>query len=991
MEIHLFFLFFFSSLVAIRTVFFLLLLSCRDTLHLKKGRCGRSTFRVAQMIDTKQLCSKLDGVLHRFTTHGKGEDLANCEDMLSDIKIVTSAVEGAAANQSSDSPLPVKVLEELRLLGSACWNVTMRCTDHSREHERRLKVALREFATRSFLLGNFVYSEESVRHSYFTHHPREAEQCILMCLKTSRDLSLNHMPEGSKALLAAVETIVPHIPPGVVQRLPHLKHRNLSWEFEYTKMEVMWNLGHLFESSQSCERLAQMLLRDNTLHRTLLETFFHFVFTVGSAEVEPPNECFIRDMLMSSINVQNYLKENGGSDAPCRLPMLRGATLEQMALSWLREGNASEAVRWAVEADSALQSNTSALLRLKATAAAGMEKEASVQLREYVQRLDVTVDDAVAVCFDFQKLFTTMESGSVESMQLLQNRTKGTSAAEGVTFRLVQLLLHSKDTESCRSALQIMRNECLDFEDPKYRRYCFKWLWELSDNAEFSHGEAVESLEAAIRLADCASDSEINALQLHLCTKYVESVEQGQQVNMLAKPKDILLRYTERKPRCVFAHALLFKIFVMEGSETCMKEEIHQLVACEPSELVTPALCTAINCCLKRNCLNVASLAALQALLSPVPFADVRTELEVLRVYVTTAINRSCAHSDDDLYKLTQRIQNILSEGSATLKLTHDEVMWWTQAFLLLGSEFTLEASATSIALFRTAACIAEQDPSPREAGTQSPLLAAILCMLEDEFRLFSTGNPLIDLADLEKHLNACRDLISTTYTAECRVTFLLSKSEWHLRGPSIETPQEMDEIVRELSTIPVPYNVYEALAEAATFEASRVPTECSYLREFAMGLFAKASLDLMERVAASTEVRAGEEEAVAETLTKNLSCLYKAFTLGSDRKEQMCILQHLMSFLSLPVMGITVGTFLGRYGAVGERGVTANNSSAFALLILEYFTVEAWNNSVFYLHINNTEKQGEWVRAAWALVDILPPTHRVVSALHALRGITGC
>ncbi|ESS62840.1 hypothetical protein TCDM_09458 [Trypanosoma cruzi Dm28c] len=951
------------------------------------------------MMDAQSLGLRLDEVLHKFAT--REEDNSDDARILADIAGLTevidkmispslSAASEAAENEAMVS-LPVKTLEELRFLGCACWNMTVRhvSREDSRE-ERTLKASLREFATKAFLLGNYAYASSDVSHSYFTQHPREAEQCVLMCLKTSRDLSLCGVAGSAKSLLSLGESVASYIQTGVQNSLAYIKHRNMRWEFAYTAMDINWNVGHYNESCEAAKKITQMLLQDRDLRKDHREAFFRFVFTIGNGGVLTSDEKYIRDMLHSSMEMQNHFQRAGTNDSSYHVMILRGATMEQMALSWLREEKATEALSWAVEADTTLHSNTSALLRLTATAKAGMEPEAIVLLHQYVQRSDVSVDDALAACFELHNLLVSRKDGSIEGMRLLYKKTKGNTCGESVLFRFVQLLLHNGSLASCKEALQILQNEGIDFEETRYRRYCFVWLWELADMAGFSPLQIVECLESALRFKDCASDAEVDATYLRLCTEYITQSEGGGQTSVvLTKAKNILVDYaSHRNQKCVFAHSLLIKIAVLESNEVELEKELNLLLLCEPAELVMPALCTAINYSLRIGYLPGVSLVITRAVFFSAPVPDPSTELELLRVYVASLLSKACNCTDDQLRVVTERFRSLLSDECATISLSHEEVSWWAQAFLVLGLEFTVGPGPTSVYLFRAATFIALQDPVPGEVPSRTFLISGLLCTLEDEFQLFSTGIPQIDSCELEEHLRLCKEFVSSLPEVNYRLTVLLSQAERHLRQPSSETSEQIQRILDELSNISVAFEDYEAIANGASFIALKYASEHPFLHGVTIKLYMQAVSVAMNEISTSMKDADNNAEKFLDYITDAFSCLYKCFTLAFDRTEQLTVVQRLMEILSLAVEDVTVASLIKDYHSNTVRTVN-NHPLSFARLFLEYFTVEAWNNSVFYLHLTETVKQTQWVHVAWTLVDTLPETSSVASALHALKAIT--
>ncbi|KAH9589175.1 hypothetical protein LSM04_003540 [Trypanosoma melophagium] len=967
-------------------------------------------------MDIQLLSSKLDEVLHRFATHNEKNDNTGTvttgavdnvdadaaaiatsnigsggnNNIFSDITLLTQWVEEAAKSvKETGNSLPVKTLEELRVLGSVCWNMTVRHS--SREdsmEEQKLRASLRDFATRAFLLGNFAYSEKNISHSYFTQHPREAEQCVLMCLKTSRELSLCGMITNAKELLSVGEIVASYLSAGVRNSLTHLKHRNMSWEFAYTNMDILWNVGNYKESCQAADKLTQMLLKDSGLQREHRETFFRFVFTIGNANVPPSEEGYIRTMLKYSIEVQNHFKVMGTKDPEHHLTMLRGSTLEQMALSYLREGNAMDAVQWAESADALLHSITSSLLRLKVTAESGMEKESILLLHEYVQRSDVSVDEAVAACFELHKLLKNAREGVIKGMQLLHSKVKDSTFNEYVAFRFVQLLLHDGSLVSCKRALEMLKNAGIDFEDSKYRRYCFIWLWELCENTDFTRSETLQCLETALRFQDCASESEINILQLRLCGEYIAYYEESQYTNALANAKGILLKLTEKKLQCVFTHSLLFKIAVLESNETEVEKELQSLMRCEPLEMVGSALCSAINYSLKCNYLHGVSLAASYALFSSSNFLDASSELEVLRVYVASLLSNTCTCSDEQLRILVDRFRILLSDHAATISLTHEEVVWWAQAFLLVGSEFTNGPGHISVSAFSAATLSVMCDPNPGNELSKSLLCASILCTLDDEFQLFAAGFPSMELCDLNDKLQLCKKIFSTPSSTESRVILLLSEAESHLRQLSAETPDKIDTILKELTVIPATFEDYERFADGASFVASQCTTEHPFLHGIVMRLYMQAVSVVVNNASSFMILNGDKDEKSADYITDTMLCLYKSFLLAFDRTEQMVVAKQLIELLSFSVDEVTVTAFIKRCYADSMWSLTTHSMS-YMILFLEYFAVEAWNNSVFYMHLADTTKQREWAQIAWVLVNILPETNNVASALLALKALT--
>ncbi|ORC92595.1 uncharacterized protein TM35_000033480 [Trypanosoma theileri] len=955
-------------------------------------------------MDMQLLSSKLDEVLHRFATRNEksdntdaaaaaattsGGDGSDSDALFSDVTFLIQCVEEmtTSVKETGNSP-PVKTLEELRVLGSVCWNMTVRHS--SREdgvEEQKLRASLRDFATRAFLLGNYAYSGKNVCHSYFTQHPREAEQCVVMCLKTSRDLSLCGIINNAKELLSVGEVIASYISAGVKNSLTHLKHRNISWEFAYTNMDILWNVGNYRESCQAAEKLTQMLLKDSSLQREHRETFFRFVFTIGNGSVPLSEESYIRTMLNYSIEVQNHFKLTGTKDPEHHLIMLRGSTLEQMALSCLREGNAKDAVPWAESADTLLHSTTSSLLRLKVTAESGMEREAILLLHEYVQRSDVSVDEAVAACFELHKLLKNARDGIIEGMQLLYFKVKDSTLGEYVAFRFIQLLLHDGSLVSCKRALEILKNEGINFEDTKSRRYCFIWLWELSENTDFTRSEILQCLETALRFKECASESEINILQLRLCAEYISHYEESHYTNALTNAKDILLKLTEKKLQCIFTHSLLFKIAVLESQETEVENELKSLMKCEPVEMVGSALCSAINYSLKCNYLHGVSLAASYALFSSSTFLDAPSELEVLRVYVASLLSNTCTCSDEQLRVLVERFRSLISDQSATISLTHDEVIWWAQAFLLVGSEFTDGPGHTSVSAFSAATLTVMCDPNPGNELSKSLLCASILCTLDDEFQLFITGRPCMELCDLNDRLQLCKKNFSTLSSRESRIILLLSEAESHLREPSSETTDKIDTIIKELTLVPAAFEDYEGLADGASFIASQFTTEHAFLHGIVMKLYMQAVRVVINTGSLFMVLSGDKDEESANCITDTLLCLYKSFLLAFDRTEQMVVVQQLIELLSLTIEEVTITAFIKRCHADSMWSVITNSMS-YMVLFLEYFAVESWNNSVFYMHLADTTKQKEWAQIAWVLVNVLPETNNVASALLALKSI---
>ncbi|ESL11148.1 hypothetical protein TRSC58_01111 [Trypanosoma rangeli SC58] len=733
-----------------------------------------------------------------------------------------------------------------------------------------------------------------------------------------------------------------------------------------------------------------MLLKDHDLLRDHREAFFRFVFTVGNSGVPLGEEQYMRDMLQSSMEVQSHFQRARASDPSHHDMMLSGATMEQMALSWLREGKATEALSWAVEADDALHSNTSALLRLTATAKAGMEADATALLHQYVHRSDVSVDDAVAACFEIHNLLVDTKEGAIEGMRLLCKKTGGNSSNEVVTFRLSQLLLHNGSLASCKEALHILQNDGVDFEDARHRRYCFLWLWELADTAEFTPLQLVDCLETALRFKDCASDAEVGAIYLRLCTEYLAQSEDGKNPsNALTRAKHILLDYTSsRDPQCAFAHTLLFKVAVLESNEVDLEKELNCLLRCQPAELVMPALCTVLNYSLRRGYLHGVSLVITRVLFSSVSVPDHPTELELLRVYVASLLSRACSYTDEQLRAVTERFQKLLSDECAMIALSQEEVTWWAQAFLVLGLEFTDGPGPTSVFLFRAATRTALQGPTPSEGPSCSLLISGLLCTLEDEFQLFATGFPQLTPCELEEQLRVCKESVVSLPEMNHRLTLLLSEAERHLRQPSPETPEHIQRIVGELCSIPATFKDYEALAEGASFIALQHASEYPLLHDVTIKLYMQAVSLVMNEIAASLKYVDNNTEKCTDYVTDALSFLYKSFKLAFDRTEQLSVMQRLMELLSLGVEDVTVASFIKHHHLNAVRTVT-NTPFSFVRLFLEYFTVEAWNNSVFYLILTETVRQTEWARAAWTLVETLPDTSSVASALLTLKTIT--
>nr|CCC52273.1 conserved hypothetical protein [Trypanosoma vivax Y486] len=865
--------------------------------------------------------------------------------------------------------------------------MTMRHTDRTDDEMQRIKALLRDLATRAFLLGNYVFCGEEVRHTYFVHHLREAEQCILMCLRTARDLSLCDVADDAMELLVVGESIASHIPFGAREGLTHLRYRNINWEFQYTTMEVTWNLSKYHQSCEAAEKLVQALKGDNALPRALRESFFRFVFTIGNtSSMQPEGERFLRNMLTLSLSVQDHIGGVKTSDSSHHLPTLRGTTAEQMALSWLRDGEAKEAMHWSEKADAILHSNATALLRLKATAEAGMEQEAVALLYEYVQRQDAVVDDAVSACFELHKLLTTLKGRSVEAMRLLQGRMKNTEVGQHVTFRCIQLLLLHSDAESCQIAMQMMRGEGVTLKDAKYRRHCFLWLWELSDTASSSNAQVIESLETAACFLDCASDIEKSAVTLRLCSEYITHYEAARGNDSLIRAKQCAATLTEASPRCAFAHMLLFKISVLEGSDMDLIREVQCLATCEPEELVVPALCTAVNYCLQHNHSVGASLASAQAVFHNNRLVDAPIKLQLLKVYVCTVLGNMTKPTGEQLLVVAEQFQQLILKNSV-LTLSHDEVSWWTKAFLLLASEFDGETGATSIALFHSAALTAMHDPAPNEGDSRMLLTTAILCTLEDEFLSYVTGRAHLELHVIDELLRTCKDIVSLTPTPEGRLTILLAEAECQLRQPSSHTYQSIEALLHELDTVPAAYDDYEALGEAASIEASRCLASCPQLHSVAARVFIHTASKLIKNAHFCIKLDGSDSESTADYIVKILFCIYRAFVLAPDRREQVFAANELTALLTLTVDNTSTASYVKRLGST-EVKATSTNSTSYLLLYLEYFTVEAWNNSIFYLNLDDDKKQDKWAKLAWMLVETLPTNNAVGTSLLALRTI---
>ncbi|KPA78433.1 hypothetical protein ABB37_06061 [Leptomonas pyrrhocoris] len=918
--------------------------------------------------------------------------------------------------------LPVKEALQLQLCGQDCWNATFLL---SWPVERLvLKRAARHLAAYLFLTSHRLFAPPEVFEAHVSHHRDDAEKCILMCLKVSKALA-NHGNAFDEAhmMLTWASAIV-----AACRDASKVKVGQYAMEVHFAQLHVLWRSGRFSQACAMAEKLAEETQNSSTYREALFEFIYEaaFAVTCSADAAEEPSadekelgasaECHNTTQALLSLSLRLQKQDDVRT---VKQQSFLGTTELQLACLLLKTGAYGEAVEAAAAAYEHLHTFEPLVVRLKAESLRH-NTESAAELFAALCRRDNTVAFAelCAIAMGLVESNPTMEEEVATSLQR-RVASSPASADEEDRFRLLCFLLHVHSEWSVGELVRLLSITAKP-QDQVFHRFFFCCLWQL---ALCDEEAAVQGTTAARATHPCrrgrlsgalkweclkvavtdfsalgSSDAERQSMLLDMSRLAVElqpdppsdpATDDEDPITALQHTWELWRRETTVHPALhspvMLAQAQL--AFVLGKCDEGL-QFVHALWSSSEEDDTKVQSCAAlINFLLVRSMFDVAGSVAQRCL--PRLAADpAQCRLDFAKVCALGSL----ASGED---ALVSAVGDLFVAHVCPL-LTGEEVplsptllSWWS-CFLWYISDRLLEGSPIqAVRLSYTGVCLSQKlcmDRSGDAACGLALLPRRLSALLEAEFDLYVAEQPCLTVPELrQSHTLLTRlseEAVESDSTGDngsspesrARVTLSLATVEMALRQlEEAKGAEEPPAASMELDTLPhlpsIEAGDLEQVATVCHRVAARTPHVCIALRAAAVTLQIAAAETHCRRLSA-----AGND---GDAVYAVLSMLYDAYGMASSADARAEVFTALIQMLD-PVTPTPLTEMLS--GALKHRSCgnspLAGHAARLAETAVEFFAVEAWNESVQWNVLQRRDEVARWRSWALTLADMLDSTN---------------
>lgn len=811
--------------------------------------------------------------------------------------------------------LPIQEAVMCQESARMAWHLT--CTWGAQEPMTDVVAAFRHLTVLIYLIGSNYFAAPKIRSAYFAAHGSETEKCVIMCLRTAKNLSAHDYNADAKSLLGFADVIsqcgAPFSPKGA----------RLAMETALARLRVLWRMAEFEEAL----RVSAALSAETQRYPLYREELLHAITTIGEdSPGKVHDEVYLRSLLTISLGMQTA--------APIvvhKHRALLGCTYLQMASSFLRSEDYEEAFAAAQTAYEELQSLEPLVVQLAALSYQRKETSAVELFCTLLQRADMVLEDA----FSMASLLLDTNKGAYEAVKKHLKEANGLEqkASKLFQFLLVCLMVRvHTDVSICDACTEL---ESVSSEST-YCRFYFTMMWDVGNEAALSFRTRHKALLTGLTWEGCSSTSELRGMWMDLaelsCHQFSTVSDDGTFLRDCLAAWD---RLPDEEDGGVHATLYLCQIhYLLE--DTVQGAAYLRLLLRSPPEVCSCVSALLVSTFQKAQNVPVAAAVA-RAFLDGSGSCTTEERLEFLRVCVLGVL----VDVDVDL----EWVKTLLAQVVPALQKAADaaietDFLWWCQSLWYL-SEVILNSDPSQAVQHSVAAC----DLFSIRCDCTTPEARDILCnraifVLQHEFDLYVCGASALSPEAVSSQMNSLSE-ISNPSAAAVRRILELSKAEVRLRTDPLSFIHHEVEFIDEFSKI-VTSSELEALATAVTREArTHEPLHVLAVR---LQLAAIASYH-----SAATESQA--------CLTQTLVMYFKAYEMATSEEMKVTV----CNALSDAVASLMTPTLRG---ALPEHVET----------LMTFFSIETWNAAVHSNRLRDKDKCCTWRGFSQRLSSTLPP-----------------
>ncbi|CCW69124.1 unnamed protein product [Phytomonas sp. Hart1] len=893
--------------------------------------------------------------------------------------------------------LPIKDTLELQEICQKCWNLTaLRRWPIER---LKLKALYRNLITHLYLIGNNFFAPPTVRMSYLSNHRREAEQCILMCLKTAKNLSSQNMSEVAKELLEHATATSNCCTRRSESRLDYL-----ALEILFSRMYVLKDLK---EYTASAEVAVQLCNETQHHYHTYRESLLQFIFSVGEGPAADENpksneesssnkmvnpkdkghEEYIRQLLQLSINIQ----EMEGLTLR-RQQALYGATLLQIAASFMRSGLYVEGLHYSEKAYEALQSLEPVLLQLKAHALLHHHEDAMGLFRQILLNPegDFTLEEIFSLASlvlqsnpelaepmsDFLTHQTGEGPGAPLSLSLSTPTPWDLTTMGEFNLRYVCLILPLRTAWGLRAVcarLEHVRAAQPDALGQGARLY-FCALWSTREWEEVGEELRRRALQLALGFDMVASEEELEGVLLDLAILTFDNFLKTEEKEGVRECYQLFLAH---RPVLRSVHSLTYlaQLALVSGSdEEAAQRHLRELLtykrqtnieADEEGENIVAAACgTLVNFFHSLDDLTTASKIAEMVIAEGGEHTD-EDRIDFLKVCALRFLSNAEESPDSSLAVATLLTQHILPTLKKRPALSSSEYFWWCRFLFYISDVISkvevnvgIEIDCVAVELFQSNCdCSLEENKNMLRNQT--------IFILDREFDLFVYGMPTLSVESIASFISLVQKSDNSEDNSTDRVTAFLSRVEVNLRtlpsGVSMEEVKRMVNLEKLIAAGASHYDL-EALANAITFIGNQLDNDAALQYSLTVQL-ASAALygESLKKSSSDSPRKSYEVPHTPDALASLVIMYYKAYQMATNTAQREEVLKAVKEKVLCNLSpSQTIQEYLEEW-AKDEEEDLGNAIGEKMEIILEYFAVEAWNRAVRFNTVRNNEQMCSW------------------------------
>ncbi|TPP55336.1 hypothetical protein CGC20_39685 [Leishmania donovani] len=926
------------------------------------------------------------------------------------LREVATHLDGVSAVVEKGVHLPMKAALRVQVMALDSWNSTALCGWPLERND--LKVQARWLVTYLFLCSHCVFAGQEVREAHLSHHLDDAEKCILMCLKTSKGLLRTRHTDAAEKLLTWAACVVK-----ACAGVPGSTMRRFSAEVQFAQLRAAWEAAQHERACVIATQLAEETRSSTAYTEALLEFIYNAGVkslqedrsntgaldgdTHGASKVEgvglpgcasgqhmPDVQASVQSMLLLSLRLQKAVKARSGKQRT-----FLGMTYLQYGYSLLLCGKYDAAAEAASTSYELLRTLEPIVVRFKAEVHRHATDEVLALFRALCSNATVAVGDLCA-----------MASLALEKMPAMQetlfaelHRRVAASASAVDQFRLLCVLIRHCSEWSVAELLRRLSDG--DTPPPAFHRFLFCCLWRLSAMAVNAQPRCLSAatrwscLHTAQRLfCGVASEEERQAILLDMTQlalamhdNGVEATEELQQT--LALCHNVKTIASALEVSSLQAQAQI--AFLLDKKDHGM-ERVRALLECTAGETAVRACSELVTFLLRSSLLHSAGAVAE---LCVAAFHQHQSPMRIIEFAKVFAMG--CLVDQNEGLRaeaggiLEVHVCPILQNVSLTLP----DARWWSR-FLWYAAEALLDSDP--VRAVRLLQAGVELDVDRSDAGeaegsrtAADEFLRNRLCLLLDtEFDTFAAGQAALSTMELRRHgdslaslLSSCDDERNSTdesSTLRQRVTLFLARLEATLRdmlAHDASTPIDVEALrLDELpSMAAISSGDLEQVAAVCHYVASRLSPPGSYS-------LCDAALNIM---LAAAQLQLSSDVASTAALGALFATIYAAFKMARNADGRLLVSEALTAALPhLTAKNASLrSAFSHLHSDDGECSTVARDLDL-CETVVEFFAVEAWNESVQWNILQRRALVERWRAVVAVLTSVLSDANASKAAI---------